>query len=85
MAIVVENDRDRVALEWLHKCVGDQGIARGLGLLAGARKPFVSNVARALGLEIPKDLYVPARPEIAKEALSKIRENLKKPPRRSVS
>ena len=78
MSLLVENERDRLALAWLKGRVGDHGIERGLHLLVGDRKPYVSNVAKALGLEIPKDLYTAASPDVARENLAKIRAILKK-------
>lgn len=41
-------------MAWLRSQVSDEAIAAAVEQLAAARKPFVSNVAKVLGLSIPE-------------------------------
>jgi hypothetical protein len=51
MEPIIANNRDRRAWAWL---VGQVGEERALAVeLPGGRKPYVSNIVRALGLAIP--------------------------------
>lgn len=54
--VIVANDRDRRSLVWLREQVGDTAIAAAVAQLAGQRRPYVSNVAKALGVELPRSL-----------------------------
>jgi hypothetical protein len=61
LPVLVENERDRLGLEWLRGQVSDQAIAEACGRLAGARRPYVSNVAKALGMKLPDNLALTPR------------------------
>ena len=61
LPVLVENERDRLSLEWLRGQVSDQAIAEACGRLAGARRPYVSNVAKALGMKLPDNLALTPR------------------------
>lgn len=54
--LILANDRDRRTLEWLVAQVGEAAILDAVAQLAGARKPYLSNVAKVLGVELPKKL-----------------------------
>jgi|GEM_PF-965513 len=74
--ILVLNDRDRRTLAWLRSQVSDEAIAAAVEQLAGARKPFVSNVAKVLGLSIPEGMERSTREEALRH-LAAIRAKLK--------
>ncbi len=70
------NDRDRRTLAWLRSQVSDEVIAGAVEHLAGARRPFVTNVAKVLGLSIPEGMDRSTREEALRH-LAAIRANLK--------
>lgn len=74
--ILVLNDRDRRTLAWLRSRVSDEAIAAAVDQLAGARRPFVSNVAKVLGLSIPEGMERSTREEALRH-LAAIRAKLK--------
>lgn len=56
--MLVETARDQSVLDWLIRQVGKDAIAEAVSRLVGHRRPYVSNVARALGLTPPPDLVL---------------------------
>lgn len=70
MDVIVESERDRRTLEWLIERAGREAVAQTCARLAGRRKPYVSNVAKALGLKPPPSLEGPTR----EEALARLAE-----------
>ncbi|CAH0444196.1 hypothetical protein LMG10661_00720 [Ralstonia syzygii subsp. syzygii] len=56
LGVIIANDRDLRSLTWLREHVGDAAIEAAVAQLAGQRRPYVSNVAKALGIEIPSSL-----------------------------
>lgn len=74
--LIIDNERDKRAAEWLIKNVGQKAVEKAIDQLAGNRKPYVSNVAKVLGLEIPKSVVITPAKE-ARENLSKIMKNIK--------
>lgn len=63
MDVIVESKRDRRTLEWLIERVGREAVAQACARLAGRRKPYVSNIAKVLGLKPPPGLDGPTREE----------------------
>jgi hypothetical protein len=76
MDVIVESDRDRRTLEWLVSEVGVDAVEQVCSQLAGERKPYVSNVAKALGLEPPECVRFPTQEE-ARARLANLKEILK--------
>ena len=74
--IILANDRDRRTLAWLRTQVSDDAIAAAVDQLAGARRPYISNVCKVLGLAIPEGMEVASR-EDALRHLAAIRAKLK--------
>jgi len=72
LGVIIANDRDRRTLAWLRECVGDAAIVRvtGTGRLAGNRKPYPTNIAKALSLPIPATVALPP------SDLERVRERL---------
>lgn len=66
--IIIANDRDRAGLDYLTKRVGAAAIDAALAALPGERKPYVTNVAKQLNIEIPKDLQPAVNPTSAARA-----------------
>lgn len=54
--VAVETARDRRVLIWLISQVGEGAVAAACHQLAGQRRPYVSNVAKVLGLTPPDDI-----------------------------
>lgn len=76
LGVIVVNDRDRRTLAWLCDRVGDAAILAAVSQLAGNRKPYLSNIAKALGVALPEHLEAADR-ETALKHLAAIRERLK--------
>jgi hypothetical protein len=70
MDVIVESARDRRTLDWLIERVGREAVTQACARLVGRRKPYVSNVAKALGLKPPANLDGPMR----EEALARLAE-----------
>lgn len=75
MNLIVESKRDQRVLEWLVSQVGEDAIANACTQLAGARKLYVSNIAKVLGLRLPTELALTSRDE-AQRHLEVIRKLL---------
>lgn len=60
MNLILESKRDERTLIWLVQQVGEAKVASACQLLAGNRRAYPSNVAKALGLKPPKNLSVAA-------------------------
>ena len=65
--IPLDNERDRRVLSWLRLTVGDDAIRDAIGRLAGRRKPFVSNLCRVLGVEVPPAVVEPSKAVLSRE------------------
>lgn len=73
--VVLQNQRDERVFAWIRAQVGDKAIASAIADLPGNRKPYVSNLCKALGLNPPADLEVTDK-KAALEHLAKIRAAL---------
>lgn len=58
VGLIVSNSRDQRVLDWLIAQVGQDAVLAACNELAGARKPFPSNLAKVLGLKVPDDLVL---------------------------
>lgn len=76
--IPLDNDRDRRVLSWLRSTVGDDAIRDAIGRLAGRRKPFVSNLCRVLGVEVPPAVVEPSKAALSREEAMQRLEGLKR-------
>lgn len=74
--VIISNDRDRRTFAWLKSQVGEAAIAAAVEQLAGNRKPYLSNVAKALAVDLPKDLMATDR-ETALKHLAALQAKLK--------
>lgn len=61
---LVTNSRDQRVLDWLVSQVGKEAVLGAITKLAGARQPFPSNIAKILGIKIPKDLAIAPKDEV---------------------
>lgn len=75
LGVIIANDRDRRTLAWLRDQVGDEAIRGAVDQLAGNRRPYLSNVAKVLGVALPRDLEVVDR-ETARARLAALRAQL---------
>jgi hypothetical protein len=68
--LIIETARDQRALDWLVRQAGWDRIDEVLAALPGKRKPYVSNIAKALHMVVPDSVLVTpaeqARPELKK-------------------
>lgn len=54
--VLLLNARDERSLAWVIEQVGLEAVRNAIPNLAGNRKPFVTNLAKALGLTIPQQI-----------------------------
>ena len=73
--IIVENERDRRTLQWLIDTVGENAILDAIQRIPGNRRPYVSNVAKVLGVTPPRSLEIADR-ETALRHIDAIRRQL---------
>lgn len=75
--IPLDNDRDRRTLAWLRSTVGDEAIRDAVSRLPGRRRPFVSNLTKVLGVDVPIEVVDPSKavlpPEEAKQRLAELK------------
>ena len=75
--VIIETARDQRAFDWLVQQAGWNRVDAALATLPGKRKPYVSNLAKALHLAVPDSvLATPA--EQARPELKKILDYLKR-------
>jgi len=61
LGVIVDNAQDARTLAWLRVSVGDDAIRGAVSALAGSRKPYLSNLAKLLGVDLPSELEVADR------------------------
>lgn len=76
--IPLDNERDRRTLAWLRSTVGDEAIRDAIGRLAGRRRPFVSNLCRVLGVEVPPAVVEPSKAVLSREEAKQRLEALRR-------
>ena len=76
--IPLDNERDHRVLAWLRSTVGDEAIRDAIGRLAGRRRPFVSNLCRVLGVEVPPEVIEPSKAVLSREEARQRLEGLKR-------
>lgn len=76
--IPLDNERDRRTLAWLRSTVGDDAIRDAIGRLAGRRRPFVSNLCRVLGVEVPPEVIEPSKAVLSREEAKQRLEALRR-------
>ncbi|MEF1504662.1 cryptic plasmid protein A [Neisseria gonorrhoeae] len=54
--MITENERDRRTAAWLIETYGAEAVAEAETRIAGARKPYPSNIAKVLGASLPEAL-----------------------------
>lgn len=54
--MIAENERDKRTAAWLIEQFGAEAVAEAKTRLAGARKPYPSNIAKVLGATLPEAL-----------------------------
>lgn len=74
MSLILESERDRRVLEWLISQVGETAVTDACTRVAGARRAYVSNIAKVLSLTPPSDLALTSRDDAKKylEAIKKL-------------
>ncbi len=72
MGVLIESKRDERTLAWLLDEFGDEAVTAACLRLAGNRRAYVSNLAKALGASPAKTLTATPAPE----ALERIRQIL---------
>lgn len=61
MNLIVDSKRDQRVLDWMVSQVGEEAIANACMQLSGARKLYVSNIAKVLDLCPPAELALASR------------------------
>lgn len=61
LGVIIASDRDRIECAYMVKCRGEDSVKWAAKSLPGNRKPYVSNVAKKLMIEIPSDLPDPQK------------------------
>lgn len=74
--ILLESPRDRRALEFLLGSFGEESLREARQRLQGDRRPFVSNIAKALGAKIPP-LVETSNSEVADQELKQMKAILR--------
>lgn len=54
--MIIDNEKDRRVASWLIETYGAEAVAEAETRLAGARKPYPSNIAKVLGATLPESL-----------------------------
>ncbi len=54
---IIKTERDQREYNYLLQQVGEKRIAEAIASLSGNRKPFVSNIAKLLKIEIPPETH----------------------------
>ena len=54
--MITENERDKRTAAWLIEQFGAETVAEAEARLAGARRPYPSNIAKVLGATLPEAL-----------------------------
>lgn len=54
--MIAENERDKRTAAWLIEQFGAETVAEAEARLAGARRPYPSNIAKVLGATLPEAL-----------------------------
>ena len=75
--IIVESERDKRTLDYLISICGLTRVRRAREQLPGDRRPYVSNLAKHLGVTIPIEVLATPRPE-AQRHISQLKERLAK-------
>ncbi|WP_413213308.1 cryptic plasmid protein A [Paraburkholderia kururiensis] len=73
--VIVANERDRRTLAYLVDTCGPQRVAKARQALPGRTRPYVSNIARILGVTIPEAVVITPRAE-GRRQLSEIKRFL---------
>ena len=66
--VVLESERDRRTYAWLLENFGADAVNRAVARLAGARRPYVSNIAKSLGVSVPREVHSPEQVAAEKQA-----------------
>ncbi len=78
MNVIIESKRDQRTLDWLIAQAGPEAVESACAGMGG-RRQYVSNIAKALGLNPPESLQRPPRQEVF-EHVARLRERIGKPP-----
>lgn len=73
--MISENERDKRTAEWLIETYGAEAVAEAETRLAGARKPYPSNIAKVLGATLPDNLKL-TETAAARQKLAELRRML---------
>lgn len=71
---IIANERDQRAYAWLQARVGAEAVQGAIERLAGQRRPYVSNLAKVLGVQLPTAAELAANPTDRETARARIAE-----------
>lgn len=70
--VLIASARDQRVLDWLVSEVGRDAVEVACSRMPGHRRPYVSNIAKVLGLTPPADLAL-TPPAVARQRLAEIK------------
>ena len=73
--VIVESDRDQRTLDYLISTCGLKRVRKAREQISGQTRPYVSNLAKILGVTVPIEVVATPRLE-AREHISKLKERL---------
>lgn len=63
MDVILESPRDQRTLDYLVECCGVERVRRARANLPGETRPYVSNLAKTLGVKVPESVVLTPHPE----------------------
>ncbi|SIT48187.1 Cryptic plasmid protein A [Paraburkholderia ribeironis] len=75
--VIIESDRDLRGYAYLIQTCGETRVANARQKLAGRTRPYVSNLAKVLGVTIPEIVVITPREE-ARQRLSEIKKIIRR-------
>ena len=76
--MITENERDRRTAAWLIETCGAEAVAEAETRIAGARKPYPSNIAKVLGVITLPEALKRTENASARQKLASEREDQRK-------
>lgn len=72
--VIILTDRDKAEYEYLCKVRGEKTVIWASQNLAGKRKPYISNLAKLLKVDIPQNLHIGVEVATAEQAQTYLME-----------
>ena len=76
--VILSTDRDRRTYDYLVSVCGSARVSKAIEQLPGRTRPYVSNIAKILGVTIPENVVLTPR-EVGREHLARLKSLLSVP------